>query len=138
MKPEEEIIAPWMYKNICLVLFYAGFTNVAEKYLEESLNIHLDSIDFYRLLGYGYVFSGNFESCLEYANKGIEKNPLHLCFFGFKMISYAFTREFESAFETLMEVKTKNWLPKCYFTALAGYVYYKMDNQLWQIKFFRK
>jgi AraC-like DNA-binding protein/TolB-like protein len=125
MKPEEEIIAPWMYKNICLVLFYAGFTNVAEKYLEESLNIHLDSIDFYRLLGYGYVFSGNFESCLEYANKGIEKNPLHLCFFGFKMISYAFTREFESAFETIMEVKTKNWLPKCYFTALAGYVYYK-------------
>jgi AraC-like DNA-binding protein/TolB-like protein len=128
MKPEEEIIAPWIYNNVCLILFRAGFTNVAEKYLEKSLNINLDSIDYYKKLCYGHVFSGNFESCLVYANKGIEKNPLQLCFFGFKTISYTFTREFESAYETIMEVKTKNWFPEYFFKTLAGYVYY-MNGQ---------
>jgi AraC-like DNA-binding protein/TolB-like protein len=128
MKPGEEIMAPWMYNKFSLVLFYAGFPNVAEKYLEESLNIHLDSLDFYNRLCNGHVFSGNFESCMENVNKGIKINPSHLCFVRHKIISYAFTREFESAFETIMEVKIKNWFPEYYFKTLAGYVYY-MNGQ---------
>jgi TolB-like protein/Tfp pilus assembly protein PilF len=127
LKPEEEIIAPWMYNQLCLVLFYAGFPKVAEKYLLECLNTNLDSVNFYHYMCLGNIYSGNFESCIAYANKGMKVNPNsnHMYLLCNKTFSYLLLREFESALETLNEINKHNWLnfPENYFKALTAFVY---------------
>jgi AraC-like DNA-binding protein/TolB-like protein/Tfp pilus assembly protein PilF len=127
LKPEEELIAPWMYNQFCLVLFNAGFPNVAEKYLLECLNTNLDSANFYHYMCLGNIYSGNFESSITYANKGMKVNPNsnHMFLLCNKTISYLLLREFESALKTLNEINNQNWLnfPENYFKSLAALVY---------------
>jgi len=141
LKPEEEIIAPWMYNQFCLVLFYAGFPDVAEKYLLECLNTNLDSVNFYHFMCLGNIYNGNFESSIGYANKGIKVNPdsNHMYFLCNKTFSYLLLREFESALETLNEINNQNWLnfPENYFTSLTAFVYLRngqptLANQYFQ------
>jgi AraC-like DNA-binding protein/TolB-like protein/Tfp pilus assembly protein PilF len=141
LKPEEEIIAPWMYNKLCLVLYYAGFPNVAEKYLQECLNTNLDSVNFYHFMCLGYIYSGNFESCIAYANKGMKVNPNsnHMFLMCNKTFSYLLLREFESALETLNEINKQNWLnfPENYFKSLTAFVYLRngqptLANQYFQ------
>ncbi len=141
LKPEEEIIAPWMYNQFCLVLFYTGFPDVAEKYLLECLNTNLDSVNFYNYMCLGNIYSGNFESSIGYANKGLKINPNsnHLLLLCNKTFSYLLLREFESAFETLNEINKHNWLnfPENYFTSLTALVYLRngqptLANQYFQ------
>jgi len=127
LKPEEEIISQWMYDKFCLVLFYAGFSNVAEKYLLECLNTNLDSVNFYYYMCLGNLYSGNFESSVEYANIGMKVNPSsnHMYLLCNKTFSYLLLREFESALETLDEINKQNWLnfPDNYFNSLTAFVY---------------
>ncbi len=141
LKPEEEIIAPWMYNHLCLVLFYAGFPDVAEKYLLECLNTNLDSANFYHFMCLGNIYSGNFESCIAYANEGMEVNPNanHMYLMCNKTFSYLLLREFESALETLNEINKQNWLnfPENYFKSLTAFVYLRngqptLANQYFQ------
>ncbi|MBW6537612.1 MAG: hypothetical protein K0B11_21565 [Mariniphaga sp.] len=141
LKPGEEIIAPWMYNQFCLVLFYAGFPDVAEKYLLECLNTNLDSANFYHFMCLGNIYNGNFESSIEYANKGMEVNPSsnHMFLLCNKTFSYLLLREFESALETLNEINKHNWLnfPENYFKSLAACIYLRngqptLANQYFQ------
>ncbi len=141
LKPEEEIIAPWIYNHLCLVLFYAGFPDVAEKYLLECLNTNLDSANYYHFMCLGNIYSGNFESCIEYANTGMKVNPSsnHMYLLCNKTFSYLLLREFESALETLDEINKQNWLnfPENYFKSLTAFVYLRngqptLANQYFQ------
>jgi AraC-like DNA-binding protein/TolB-like protein len=142
LKPEEEIIAPWMYNHLCLVLFYAGFPKVAEKYLQECLNTNLDSVNFYHFMCLGNIYSGNFESSIAYANKGMKLNPNsnHLFLQCNKTFSYLLLREFESAFETLNEINKQNWLnfPENYFKSLAAFVYLRNDQPTLANQYFQE
>ena len=142
LKPEEEIIPPWMYDNLCLVLFHAGFPDVAEKYLLECLNTNLDSVSFYHYMCLGNIYSGNFESSIAYANKGMKINPNsnRMYFLCNKTFSYLLLREFETALETLNEINNQNWLifPENYFKSLVAFVYLRNGQPMLANQYFQE
>lgn len=142
LKPEEEIIAPWIYNQLGLVLFHAGFPEVAEKYLLECLNTNLDSANFYHFMCLGNIYNGNFESAIAYANQGMKVNPHsnHMFLLCNKTFSYLLMREFESALETLDEINKHNWVnfPENYFKSLAAFVYLRNGQPTLANQYFRE
>ena len=129
LKPEDDLIAPWIYHKLCKIFIHTGFQHVAEKYVSEWLNASLDSSIFYQSMSFLYLSGGNFESCIEYANKGIKinHNPYEMYLLSLSAFSYVYLREYTSAFEIIKKIEKKNnpAVPDNYYKSLAAFVYLK-------------
>jgi AraC-like DNA-binding protein/TolB-like protein len=85
--PENLIIRPNLYRIFYNSLYFTGFPDVAEYYVQKSLATTNDTIDCYLSLSSGNFYSGNYKDCIKIGNKGMERDS-HSVYVYYIMSSY--------------------------------------------------
>jgi AraC-like DNA-binding protein/TolB-like protein len=132
--PENTIIRPQLYNRFFNSLFITGFPEVAEHYVQKFLASSNDTIQYYKYLCFGHFCNGNFNDCIKYGNKVLEKDSSLFLQVHYIMSSYIFLNDYARAFKyaRILEQHEKEVIfRELPYTKneIIGFLYHKTDDQ---------
>jgi AraC-like DNA-binding protein/tetratricopeptide (TPR) repeat protein len=129
--PKDIIIYPILYIIFSNSLYLTGFPETADHYVQKFLATSEDTVHYYYSLSNGHFATGNYNDCIKYSNKALEKDSL----LGFNfpiMYSYISLNDYANAFKyarILEQHEEESILWTFPYYEIIGFLYQKTDDQ---------
>ncbi len=123
LRPPDLLIPPNLLSQICYLLSYTGYPELAENYAEQLLSQHNDSLAYFNILTEIETLSGNFQLTTSYGLKSCQMDSTNTKAWYYLMIKSVWLHEYSAALQYLQHCE-KRYMNGPH-AIIMGFVYQK-------------